>query len=281
MLKKVGIVLALLVGLLLCIITYARFIEPNLLTVKSFTIVTEQPIKDCNVVFFTDTHFGRYYSEDHAKKIVDTINERNADIVIFGGDLLDNYARDREDMDLNYLKAEFSRIQSKAGKYAVWGNHDYGGGASRIYEDFMVSCGFEVLENERWILEDYGIELIGYDDYFMGWTEPSFYFIQSNLFPVIIVHEPVIAQLIKSKNESFVFSGHTHGGQVYIPFFMPKLLHQGSGTFVKGFYTAREIGTGSSLQMYTSSGIGMTRYPFRFLNLPEIVEIKFRSKNTN
>lgn len=256
---------------------YARFIEPNLLTVKTFDVETKKPIKPCTLVYFTDTHFGKYYDVSHVKKIVKKINETKPDIVVFGGDLLDNYARDRDSMDLEYLKEEFKKIDAKIGKYAVWGNHDYGGGAVRIYEDFMTSSGFELLDNESAVLENYGITLIGYDDYLMGWTDPSLYKIKSDLFNVIIAHEPIVSQFIESESENFLLSGHTHGGQVSIPFLTNKLLPKGSGQFLKGLYTEKEIDTSISLRMYTSSGIGMTRYPLRFLNIPEIIKINLQS----
>ena len=47
--------------------------------------------------------------------------------------MLDNYARDREQLDLELLRQQLSGIQAPGGKYAVWGNHDWGGGAARIY----------------------------------------------------------------------------------------------------------------------------------------------------
>lgn len=262
---------------LLCVMLYARYIEPERLTVRTHSVTTEKPISDCKVVFFADTHFGELYSETHVEKIVEKINGLEADIVIFGGDLLDNYARDRSHMDLDYLKKHLSRIQAKSGKYAVWGNHDYGGGAVRIYEDFMQSCGFEVLDDESRTLDDYGINIIGYDDYLMGWTDPALYEVQSERFNIIVSHEPVIARFIRSKSDNFHLSGHTHGGQIRLPYITDKILPTGSDEFVKGLYTQEDIGTDTSLQMYTTSGIGMTKYPFRLFNVPEIIEINFTS----
>lgn len=276
MLKRIGKFFALLTIMAICIVGYARFIEPNLLIVKSFSVETEQPIGNCKVVFFTDTHFGTLYSEKNAAKIADKINALHADIVLFGGDLLDHYARDREVLDLEYLSTELQRIDAKIGKFAVWGNHDYGGGAVRIYEDFMLSCGFEILNDESRIVNDLGIELTGFDDYLTGKTDPASYTIHSDFYQIIVAHEPIIAQLIDSKNDSFLFTGHTHGGQVWLPYLTSKILPEGSGPFLKGFYTAQQIGTDSFLNMYTSSGIGMTKYPFRLLNIPEIIEIEFR-----
>lgn len=270
------LILFMIVFAVLSVIGYSHFIEPNLLLTKSLVIKTQKMIEPCTVVYFTDTHFGKYYDVKHARKIVEKINKEKPDIVVFGGDLLDNFARDRDHMDLQYLKEELQKIEAKSGKYAVWGNHDYGGGAVRIYEDFMTSCGFEILDNKSVELADFGIKLIGYDDYLMGWTDPSLYNIESDLFNVIIAHEPIVSQFIESKSENFLLAGHTHGGQVSIPFITNRLLPEGSGQFKKGYYTEKEINATISLRMYTSSGIGMTRYPFRFLNPPEIIQIKFQ-----
>lgn len=271
--KRMVLFLLLFAVLLLGVTGYAYFIEPDLLRVKCLSIRTEKEVRPCKIVFFTDTHFGQYYSESHVEDIVGKINERDADFVIFGGDLLDNYARDRNSLDMEYLEDKLSEMQAAAGKYAVWGNHDYGGGAVRIYEELMTSCGFELLTNESRLFEEYGITIRGYDDYLMGWTDPSLYAIESDYFHVIASHEPVISKFIENGSDNFLLSGHTHGGQVTIPFVTSKLLPEGSGTFRKGFYSAKKIGTSTSLQMYVSDGIGMTRYPFRFLNIPEIVEV--------
>lgn len=278
LLKKRSLLLIAIMSLMICsVLGYAYFIEPNRLVVTSVTVETDKSIKPLTVVFFTDTHFGAYYDVTHVKKIVNTINEASPDLVVFGGDLFDHYARDRDDLDLDYLKEELRRINAKVNKYAVRGNHDYGGGAVRIYEDFITSCGFELLDNQSVVLEQYGIEIIGYDDYLMGISDPSQYKLDGALFNLIIAHEPITASFIESKSDNLLLTGHTHGGQVSIPFITSKLLPEGSGNFVKGFYTREELNRTISLRMYTSSGIGMTRYPFRFLNTPEIVEIKLQT----
>lgn len=267
-----------IVTVMLLIIGYSRFVEPNLLFKKSLDIETKTPIKPFTVIYFSDTHFGKYYDVKHSKKIVKKINDSHPDVVIFGGDLLDNFARDRDSIDLQYLKKELEKIEAKAGKYAVWGNHDYGGGASRIYEGFLTSCGFKILNNESVELAEYGIKLVGYDDYLMGWTDPTLYKIESNLFNIIVSHEPIVSQFIENKSENFLISGHTHGGQIDLPFITNKLLPEGSAQFKKGYYNEKEINTGISLKMFTSSGIGMTKYPFRLFNPPEIVQINFSTR---
>lgn len=142
----------------------------------------------------------------------------------------------------------------------------------------MNDCGFHVLDDETVFLEDFNIEIIGFDDYLLGLTEEDFYCIQSDGFHLIATHEPVISKMIEGSGESFILSGHTHGGQVAVPFFTKKLLPNGSDEFVKGFYAMNSTKTDTSAQMYVSSGIGLTKYPFRLFNIPEIIEINLIRK---
>lgn len=278
--KRIGLGALLLALAAAGVLAYAHWVEPRLLTVRTLSVETTTPIRPCRVVFFTDTHFGALYGGENAGAIADKINALDADLVVFGGDLFDNYARDKASLDLDALRRELGRIQAKAGKFAVWGNHDYGGGAARIYADFLASCGFEVLNDESRALPGYGISIIGYDDALLGYTDPSLYTVQNEGFSLVAAHEPVIAQRLDGAGEQFVLTGHTHGGQVWLPFLTARILPPGAGAFVKGLYTAEDLGTDRPVQMYTSSGIGMTKYPLRLGNPPEIVAIDFTGPDT-
>lgn len=275
---KKRILLMIPIIIVACIFCYARFIEPNLLVVKTIDIESKKAIKPCTITFFTDTHFGKYYDVNHIDEIVEKINQTNPDIVIFGGDLLDNYARDRDSIDLDYLSKQLQKIEAKVDKFAIWGNHDYGGGAVSMYEQFMTSSDFRVVKNDLAEVEDCGINLIGFDDYLMGMRDSSLYKINSDSLNIIASHEPIVSQLLEGNGDNLMLSGHTHGGQVNIPFLTSKFLPEGSGQFVKGFYDEKELNTSLSLRMYTSSGIGMTRYPYRFLNPPEIITINIQKE---
>ncbi|MCU9808093.1 metallophosphoesterase [Paraclostridium sp. AKS46] len=255
---------------MLLIFSYARYIEPSMLRVKNIDLKAKD-IKDCRIVFFTDTHFGKLYSQSNIDKIVKKINNQNPDIVIFGGDLLDNYARDYSLLDTDSLQKSLSKIEAKYGKYAVFGNHDYGGGASRVYEKFMSGGGFKVLKNESSYINDLNLNIIGYDDYLLGNTKKSDYKIEENKFNLVVTHEPDVVELMTSSSENFILSGHSHGGQVTIPFITDKILPVGAHKYVKGLYSEKNVGINDSTKMYVSSGIGMTSIPLRFLNPPEIV----------
>lgn len=248
----------LLPGLLVlgaALLLYARFVEPARLTVRTRTVQAEGLSRSLKVVFFTDTHFGRWYGVDRAACLVDAINARQPDVVLFGGDLLDNYARDRDSLDLEELAAQLGRIQAPGGKFAVWGNHDYGGGAVRVYES---------------LLEEWNVQVVGYDDVLMGWTDPELYQLNRDIFQLVVAHEPSVAEKISAPGECFVLSGHTHGGAGVAAAFEPALAARRIRGMVRGGYTTQD-GT----QVYVSSGVGLTKLPLRFLCPPEIVCVTF------
>lgn len=256
---------ALLAGL------YARFVEPELLIVRRLTLPAQNLKDDCRVVFFTDTHFGRDKSVSDAVQLVDKINELEPDVVIFGGDLLDNYARDRQQLDLEMLRIQLSCIEAPGGKYAVWGNHDWGGGAVRIYQEFMESCGFQVLKNEGLLLEAYQIQLMGYDDYLTGDMEQLLNDFQEDMFPLLVAHEPVTVDLLAELPKGgLMLAGHTHGGQIGVPWIAQRILPPGSGDFVSGLYSL-DRAEPEFFRLYVSGGVGTTRLPMRLFAPPEIV----------
>ncbi len=119
---------------------------------------------------------------------------------------------------------------------------------------------------------------MGFDDYLLGHTEADFYHIQNGGFHLIAAHEPIVSHFIEGFGESFILSGHTHGGQVSLPFITKKQLPTGSDGFIKGFYDRQDVGADTAAQMYVSSGIGLTKYPFRLFNIPEIVEVNLVRK---
>lgn len=69
--KRIISIVFIIVTIFLSVIGYSHFIEPNLLVTKKLVIETQKPIEPCTIVYFTDTHFGKYYDVSHASKIVE------------------------------------------------------------------------------------------------------------------------------------------------------------------------------------------------------------------
>ncbi|MEG2917446.1 MAG: metallophosphoesterase [Clostridium sp.] len=271
-LKKIILWSVLIIGFL---VIYTTFIERNLLIVKKHKVEVsrdksnnENIGRELKVVQFTDTHLGEYYTLEQLEKVVNKINKLEADIVVFTGDLMDNASTYNNISDISGI---LGKIECSTGKYAVYGNRDYGGGAVRYYEDIMKEAGFQVLENESISIELEGrnINILGGDDYLMGYHDSveTVKEINEDDVNLLLLHEPDLVDEYKDYPIDLALSGHSHGGQVYIPFYGALKKNVLSEKYNKGFY---ELNNERETKLYVNSGIGNTKVPFRLFNIPQI-----------
>lgn len=267
--KLIGFILALcsiIVLLAIACIGYGLYIEPERLTVKEIEDIsysTKQPI---TIAIFGDTHFGFNYDLDNFQKVVDKINQNPPDIIIFTGDLIDNL--EEYNGDTAMISQKLSELNANIGKYAVFGNHDYAYGAEWEYEKIMNTGGFTVLKNQIITLNDYNIKLIGIDDILIGYGDPYIVNnVNTDIYNLVICHEPDIIDSISNSNIDYMVSSHTHGGQIRIPLYTEKFLPPYGKKYVKGEY---QINNANQTILYVTSGLGTTRIPARFCAVPEL-----------
>lgn len=253
---------------------YSAYVEPHLLRVKQYDMKFEQVAGNpITVVQFSDTHVGDFFTTEDLKKVVDKINEQQADLVLFTGDLMDNAAE--YDGSIDEIATILSKIKATNGKYVVFGNRDYGGGAERFYEDLMESAGFEVLVNSSRTLEVKGttISLFGADDALIGYynSNKTMQGISNDHLNLLLIHEPDLISDFLSYPIDLATAGHSHGGQVYIPFYGPLLTTALAEDYVRGLY---DFGNNRKTLLYVNTGIGNTKVPFRLFNVPQISVFK-------
>lgn len=256
---------------------YARYIEPHMLQIENVTIESTHVTEDAEnlkIVVFGDTHFSDYYSTYEFSKVVNSIEEIKPDMVIFSGDLIDDYSTYTDDVDK--ISERLSRIEAPYGKFAIFGNHDYGGGAENEYKSIMEAGGFTVLKNEYFGIDELGIAILGIDDVIIGYGDPSVAsWGRPDYFNIVLSHAPDVIDEILDYNVDLMISGHTHGRQININFFDEYILPPYGRNYVSGlFQFTNERGS----QLYVNSGIGMTKLPFRFLSPPELTCITLKSK---
>ena len=98
---------------------YSAYVEPHLLRVKQYDMKFDQVAGNpITVVQFSDTHVGDFFTTEDLKKVVDKINEQQADLVLFTGDLMDNAAE--YDGSIDEIATILSKIKATNGKYAVF-----------------------------------------------------------------------------------------------------------------------------------------------------------------
>lgn len=262
----------LLAVILAGLLIYSRYIEPNTLVEKyeniSSPYISENadPIK---IAVFSDTHFSKDYDLEDFQKIINSIEENKPDFVFFTGDLFDNL--DTYDSKTDKISQALLSIKAPLGKYAIFGNHDYGGGAENEYEEILSAGGFKVLKNQYFALDSHKISIIGIDDFMIGYgdiTKASW--ARDDYYNILLCHEPDVVDSILDYNIDLMVSGHTHGGQIHIPGFSEDFLPTYGKNYVKGLF---EFNNSRLTKLYVNPGLGTTKIPLRFFSKPEITYI--------
>ncbi|MBB5323864.1 hypothetical protein HNQ34_000956 [Anoxybacillus tepidamans] len=248
---------------------YARFIEPNRLTITSHSIfhpLIPKSFDGVKIVQFSDTHLGHYYSLAHLRRIVKQINDIKPDLVFFTGDLMDAPNKYRYADDIIPI---FADIRAPFGKFCIYGNHDHGGYGTRLYRKVMTKAGFRMLVNEHVLIEQIDqskIAIAGADDLMLG--KPNFddmlKKIPPSTYTILLLHEPDGAKEASRYGVHLQLSGHSHGGQIQLPFIGPLITPPLAVQYYEGFYQIQDM------TLYVNRGLGTTRMPFRFLTPPEL-----------
>ena len=260
--------LLVLLGLLL---VYSVKIEPNLLLVRHYQLQGEAAgTETIRLVQISDIQIGENYSMKQLQRVVKKIEKQQPDIILFTGDLFENYAVCGAEAEAE-VTALLGRLEAPLGKYAVWGNRDYGGGAARAYRRILNKAGFELLCNSSAQItaaEGKQVLLCGLDDGLFGAPNDAQFPQQMDGFAyrILLLHEPDLAQRWIQSDFQLILAGHSHGGQVRLPFgagLRTVLAEQ----YTRHFYTLNEE-TGQ--QLYVNTGLGTSHLPVRFGVVPEI-----------
>ncbi len=250
------------------IVVYSLKIEPKRLVTKEYELNLSSGGGDSiRVVQFSDVHLGPNYSIEQLERLVDRINKLKPDIIAFTGDLMDIASEFEGRSEISGI---LGKLSSRYGKYAVWGNHDYGGGGVRFYEEIMIKSGFKLLTNQNSRIElESGkvLTIIGLDDAMLGKpdVQKAYSGVDDQGAKLLLLHEPDLVEEIRYDHIDLALAGHSHGGQVVVPVFGPVLTPPLAKKYTKGMYQL-----GIRTHLYVNSGIGTTKIPIRFWNPPEL-----------
>lgn len=250
------------------ILGYSFFIEPNRLVVHDYdlTYKVKNNAKEIKIVQLSDLHMSEAFDLDNLERVVEEVNSQKPDIILFTGDLFDNYSLYPYADD---VQTRLAKLSSTHGKYAIWGNRDYGGGAVRVYESIMQKAGFTILRNESTTISIQGQTMLlqGLDDALMGAVDVKSLQVNNAAdYRIMMAHEPDIVDEFKNEDVDLFLSGHSHGGQIRLPF-QDIIYTSMAQKYKRGFYTMNEE---KASQLYVHSGIGTTKIHARFLVPPSI-----------
>lgn len=265
--KKISSLLIIFISLAMVGYGYYNAMNP---TIKKLNITipkSSSKYDKVNVVFVSDVHLGVILGDKFSKKLVEMINELNPDIVVFGGDLLDE---DAEQVIRKNSAASLNNIRSRLGVYAVLGNHEYIGGVSKA-ENFYALHNIKLLVDEAYLIDN-SFYLIGRDDKtserFAKRKRKSLSEIVGSLdssLPLILIdHQPFNLEISEKNRIDLQLSGHTHHGQLWPFNYITDLVYEVSWGYKRK----------NNFQIYVSSGFGTWGPPVRIGNKPEIVFIE-------
>lgn len=271
---KTSIVPLILTGL---VFTYGYFNIRNVIETK-YTIYTDKEIgEDIRVLLITDTHYGTIFKKDKLDEYTKKLNEVKADIVVLGGDIVDESTTKEE---MKEVFESLGSIENKYGIYYVYGNHDEQRYSNRV--DFTKEeLDTTITENNIKILDEQSfsvtenIVIAGRMDNSYGKRKSVKEIlgdISSDDYVIMVDHQPIEYQENVASGVDLILSGHTHGGQVFPIKFFINLLHTADLAYghenIKG------------MDAVVSSGMAGWGYPIRTQEHSEytIIDIKEEEK---
>jgi uncharacterized protein len=222
----------------------------------------------------SDLHIGAFTPGWWGKRWIDAANAAGADAVVVTGDMVTSGVAFHQDI------AELvSGLKGKDGVYVIMGNHDYFGEGEPLVS-LLISSGARVLRNEGIVLEREGAQLFlaGIDD---TWTKRANLDRALEARPegvptVLLAHDPDRFPQAVERKVDVVLSGHTHGGQIAMPFL---------GRFINASKLAHRYHIGvykkDDATLYVHGGLGTTGPPMRLGVAPSIALITLRAASRN
>jgi len=254
---------------------YKIFFDSQNVVLKKYEIKISNLKEEVSFMFISDMHYGKeYYGADVNKirKIVDIINSRNKDLVIFGGDFICS------SLDFSIAK-EYAKVKAK-NVIGIYGNHDslylednQDDKMPKQFLESMKDSGIKFLNNEGFKYKD--IYFGGVTDLFSRNidVEKAFAKDEDNNVRVLLSHHPDVFDLLRVQgNISLILSGHTHGGQIYLPGYGSLLpIPCRDRSYEKGIYKINK-----KQQLFISQGAGFSSTRMRLGTQCEVCEITLK-----
>ena len=247
------------------LLIYARFIEPHMIRINhvQYILAKEKPLpKPVRVALIADLHIGLFSGhERQLKQIVQKINQQQPDFVVVAGD----WTYEPE----NKLAEELAVLkQIEAPVYSVNGNHDEqypGPPIQQLLKDALEVNN--VMDIEGKIVEFDGFRLIGVGDLWAGKADMRYMPELPQDKPwLILSHNPDTVDMVPDlPTRPLMLSGHTHGGQVELPWLTSYVMKKVSILGHK-----RGLYHHDNADVFVSVGTGMVGVPFRFCVPPTI-----------
>ena len=252
---------------------YAGYIEPANYDLSENDVVLPslpQRFEGFRIAQISDVHHCRLVGLSEVQRIVTITNQAKPDLVVLTGDYTTTYRRFIEP-----CAEALGQLIAPEGVWAVLGNHDH-------YTDPQLTAW--ALERNKIVVlnnansrirrgQDF-LQLAGIDDWSWNQTDwrRALYNLDTDSPSILLSHQPTVLDLAQTEGIGLILSGHTHGGQVNLPFLgAPVRFASREFKYLRGRYSRNKT------QLYVSRGTGVIGLGVRFGATPEIAIHRLRT----
>ena len=256
---------------------YTKLIEPHRVQVSHIHVVLPglaRALDGVTVAQITDLHRSSLVSRHYIEHCVATANRLAPDLIVFTGDTLTDDGSADPAALVSDTAACLGQAQARHGVYASLGNHDHWFDADLVTK-LIERAGVPVLRNQSTTVNINGarLPLVGLGDL---WTEGVDFqkaFAGVNDQPaLVLMHNPDTFEHWPRSGAHLVLAGHTHGGQVNLPFFGAPVVPSRYGQkYAQGLFRSGDT------VMYVNRGLGVLWPGVRLNCRPEISVFHLRS----
>ena len=259
---------------ILILAIWSVLIEPRWVAKRMFNItLPHSEALGLKIIHTSDWHFTkkplwRVMTHARANAIIKDINQTEPDIILITGDLIaepnqqPTFAITIEDE----IAQTLGKLKASKGVYAVLGNHDNWYNHEKM-KQALTKQAIQVLENEAQLIASTNLWVAGIGDASTNHANPlkAIKNIPNDAPSLIMMHDPASFAALPVLN-SISFAGHTHGGQIYIPWYGPLVSPSiAPSAWAYGWVTHNQN------RLYVTSGLGVSILPIRFNMRPEWV----------
>lgn len=261
---------------------YSLFMGPNWIKVETVKLSLPRlprAFSGLRVAHISDIHMGGWMNLDRFQRVADMVIAQNPELLLITGDFLKGYKFTKASKQaIKDLIRVLGPLAASIPSFAVLGNHDYWINPEAIREMLRL-CKITDLTNTVFTLTrgDESLHLCGVDDIRHGNVRLNDVLTQleEDSFALLLAHEPDFADTSAATGKfDLQVSGHTHGGQIVIPFYGPPILPLEGRKYPSGLYKVGNI------FQYTNRGVGVDRFPVRINCPPEITVFTLESMDS-
>jgi predicted MPP superfamily phosphohydrolase len=264
-----------LTGGTVLIASYPFFIERSLVQINYYRIpIPRLPpaFEGFTIVQLTDLHYGPLVSLQQMKRVIEKANSIPRDMILCTGD----YIHERNSRNqIDTIWPLLSTLRAPYGVLSVLGNHDHWGNTKRSI--YWLNRTGQNLRHQIRKLERRGQSLwfVGAGDLWEDHISIDHLMkpVPKDDCRIVLAHNPDSADTILELKPDLIISGHTHGGQVNLPFIGTPVLPVKNKNYSFGLKRSIE-----NIPVFISRGIGWAIYPVRFNCFPEIAVLTLTGK---